>query len=67
MLKYFGILLEKGQLDHLQSSELARALLQRGRKHLLVKWLNENKVRTFRELQNHLANFLKAYMHGKPW
>ncbi|GBE77217.1 hypothetical protein SCP_0100890 [Sparassis crispa] len=42
VLQYFGILLEKGELNHLESLELARPVLQQGRKRLLEKWL-ENK------------------------
>jgi len=38
-------LLEKGELNHLESLELARPVLQQGRKQLLEKWLKENKVR----------------------
>ena len=49
ILQYFGILLEKGELNHLESVELARPVLQQGRKQLLEKWLKENKV-TFHEL-----------------
>jgi hypothetical protein len=35
ILQYFGILLEKGELNHLESLELARPVLQQGRKQLL--------------------------------
>jgi clathrin heavy chain len=45
ILQYFGILLEKGELNHLESVELARPVLQQGRKQLLEKWLKENKAR----------------------
>jgi clathrin heavy chain len=45
ILQYFGTLLEKGELNHLESVELARPVLQQGRKQLLEKWLKENKVR----------------------
>ena len=45
ILQYFGILLEKGELNQLESLELARPVLQQGRKQLLEKWLKENKVR----------------------
>lgn len=45
ILQYFGILLEKGELNHSESLELARPVLQQGRKQLLEKWLKENKVR----------------------
>lgn len=44
ILQYFGILLEKGELNHFESLELARPVLQQGRKQLLEKWLKENKV-----------------------
>jgi clathrin heavy chain len=37
-------LLEKGELNHFESLELARPVLQQGRKQLLEKWLKENKV-----------------------
>ena len=47
ILQYFGILLEKGELNHLESVELARPVLQQGRKQLLEKWLKENKVKIF--------------------
>jgi clathrin heavy chain len=35
------MLLEKGELNHLESLELARPVLQQGRKQLLEKWLKE--------------------------
>jgi clathrin heavy chain len=53
ILQYFGILLEKGELNHLESVELARPVLQQGRKQLLEKWLKENKV------TNHAQNYLQ--------
>lgn len=45
ILQYFGILLEKGELNHLESLELVHPVLQQGRKQLLEKWLKENMVR----------------------
>ena len=42
-MQYFGILLEKGELNHLESLELARLVLLQGRKQLLEKWLKEDK------------------------
>lgn len=45
ILQYFGILLEKGELNKIESIELARPVLQQGRKQLLEKWLTEDKVR----------------------
>jgi len=44
ILQYFGVLLEKGELNKFESLELARPVLQQGRKQLLEKWLKENKV-----------------------
>ena len=44
ILQYFGILLEKGELNKHESLELARPVLAQGRKQLLEKWLKENKV-----------------------
>ncbi|KAK7047530.1 Clathrin heavy chain [Paramarasmius palmivorus] len=50
ILQYFGILLEKGELNHLESLELARPVLQQGRKQLLEKWLKEQKLTCSEEL-----------------
>ncbi|KAK0446711.1 hypothetical protein EV421DRAFT_1790875 [Armillaria borealis] len=50
ILQYFGILLEKGELNHSESLELARPVLQQGRKQLLEKWLKENKLTCSEEL-----------------
>ncbi|KAF8159760.1 hypothetical protein B0H34DRAFT_858496 [Crassisporium funariophilum] len=50
ILRYFGILLEKGELNHQESLELARPVLQQGRKQLLEKWLKENKLTCSEEL-----------------
>jgi clathrin heavy chain len=44
ILQYFGILLERGALNKHESLELARPVLQQGKKQLLEKWLKENKV-----------------------
>uniref|UniRef100_K1P1M0 Clathrin heavy chain 1 n=1 Tax=Magallana gigas TaxID=29159 RepID=K1P1M0_MAGGI len=45
LLQYFGILLDKGQLNKYETLELCRPVLQQGRKQLLEKWLKEDKVR----------------------
>ncbi|KZT27788.1 clathrin heavy chain 1 [Neolentinus lepideus HHB14362 ss-1] len=50
ILQYFGILLEKGELNHLESVELARPVLSQGKKQLLEKWLKENKLTCSEEL-----------------
>ena len=50
ILQYFGILLERGTLNKFESLELAKPVLVQGRKHLLEKWLKENKVECSEEL-----------------
>ncbi|KAI8900004.1 hypothetical protein BC833DRAFT_583645 [Globomyces pollinis-pini] len=50
ILQYFGILLEKGELNKFESLELARPVLQQGRKNLLEKWLKEDKLECSEEL-----------------
>ncbi|KAK3591520.1 hypothetical protein CHS0354_031628 [Potamilus streckersoni] len=50
LLQYFGILLDKGQLNKYESIELCRPVLQQGRKQLLEKWLKEDKLECSEEL-----------------
>jgi len=50
LLQYFGVLLEKGKLNPTESLELARPVLQQGRKELLEKWLTEDKLGCSEEL-----------------
>ncbi|XP_060051255.1 clathrin heavy chain 2 isoform X3 [Erinaceus europaeus] len=50
LLLYFGILLDQGQLNKLESLELCRPVLQQGRKQLLEKWLKEDKLECSEEL-----------------
>ncbi|KAL7060518.1 hypothetical protein AAHC03_09135 [Spirometra sp. Aus1] len=50
LLVYFGILLDHGQLNKYESLELCRPVLQQGRKHLLEKWLKEDKLECSEEL-----------------
>jgi len=50
ILQYFGILLDKGSLNKFESIELVRPVLQQNRKHLLEKWLKENKLECSEEL-----------------
>ncbi|KIJ10299.1 hypothetical protein PAXINDRAFT_86272, partial [Paxillus involutus ATCC 200175] len=38
------------ELNHFESLELARPMLQQGRKQLLEKWLKENKLTWSKEL-----------------
>jgi hypothetical protein len=48
ILQYFGILLEKGELNAYETVQLAVPVLAQNRKQLLEKWLKENKVRRVR-------------------
>ena len=50
LLQYFGILLDKGQLNKFEALELCRPVLQQNRKPLLEKWLKENKLECSEEL-----------------
>ncbi|KAI9208250.1 uncharacterized protein BJ171DRAFT_490747 [Polychytrium aggregatum] len=50
ILAYFGVLLEKGELNKIESLELARPVLAQGRKQLLEKWLKEDKLECSEEL-----------------
>ncbi|MBE3041515.1 hypothetical protein IMZ48_02820, partial [Candidatus Bathyarchaeota archaeon] len=44
ILQYFGMLLDKGSLNKHETLELAQPVLAQSRKHLLEKWLKENKL-----------------------
>lgn len=50
VFQYFSVLLEKGKLNHLESVELAKPVLQQGRPQLLEKWLLEDKLEMSEEL-----------------
>ncbi|MCJ1309193.1 hypothetical protein MMC25_002850 [Agyrium rufum] len=50
ILQYFGLLLDKGSLNQAESLALVRPVLQQNRKHLLEKWLGENKLFCSEEL-----------------
>ncbi|EGX50827.1 hypothetical protein AOL_s00054g913 [Orbilia oligospora ATCC 24927] len=50
ILQYFGMLLDKGGLNKYESLELVRPVLAQNRKHLLEKWLKENKLECSEEL-----------------
>ncbi|KAF9986069.1 hypothetical protein BGZ65_008891 [Modicella reniformis] len=50
VLQYFGILLEKGELNKHESLELARPVLAQKRTQLLEKWLKEDKLECSEEL-----------------
>ena len=57
LLQYFGILLEKGQLNKYESLELTRPVLMQGKKNLLEKWLKEDKL----ECSEELGDIVKQY------
>ncbi|PSS27773.1 hypothetical protein M430DRAFT_62977 [Amorphotheca resinae ATCC 22711] len=50
ILQYFGMLLDKGSLNKHETLELVRPVLAQNRKHLLEKWLKENKLDCSEEL-----------------
>ncbi|KUJ22300.1 clathrin heavy chain, partial [Mollisia scopiformis] len=50
ILQYFGMLLDKGSLNKYETLELVRPVLAQNRKHLLEKWLKENKLDCSEEL-----------------
>ncbi|KAJ1548234.1 hypothetical protein HK096_008280 [Nowakowskiella sp. JEL0078] len=69
ILQYFGILLEKGDLNKIESLELARPVLLQGRKQLLEKWLKEDKLDCSEELgdivkQHDLTLALSVYLRA---
>ena len=50
ILQYFGMLLDTGTLNKYESLELVRPVLAQNRKHLLEKWLKEDKLECSEEL-----------------
>ncbi|KAF1987741.1 clathrin heavy chain 1 [Aulographum hederae CBS 113979] len=50
ILQYFGMLLDKGSLNKYETLELVRPVLAQNRKHLLEKWMKENKLECSEEL-----------------
>ncbi|ROI64768.1 Clathrin heavy chain 1 [Anabarilius grahami] len=56
LLQYFGVLLDRGQLNKLESVELCRPVLQQGRTQLLEKWLKGEKL----ECSEELGDLVKA-------
>jgi len=74
LLQYFSTLLEKGKLNKVETLELARPVLQQGRKQLLEKWLQEDKLGCSEELGDlvkpmdvrlALTIYYKAETHNK--
>ena len=50
ILTYFGMLLEKGKLNSMESLELAKPVIQQGKQQLLQKWISEDKLECTEEL-----------------
>lgn len=50
IMQYFGMLLDKGQLNRYESVALIKPVLQQNRKHLLDKWMAEGKLESSEEL-----------------
>ncbi|KAG9230443.1 hypothetical protein BJ875DRAFT_520160 [Amylocarpus encephaloides] len=50
ILQYFGMLLDKGSLNQPETLALVKPVLAQQRKHLLEKWLKENKLDCSEEL-----------------
>ncbi|KAH8693658.1 clathrin heavy chain [Talaromyces proteolyticus] len=50
ILQYFGMLLDRGSLNRYESLELVRPVLQQNRKHLLEKWMSEDKLEASEDL-----------------
>jgi len=50
LLQYFGVLLELGQLNKIESIELARMVISQGRAQYIEKWLQEDKLSCSEEL-----------------
>jgi len=54
ILTYFGMLLEKGKLNSMESLELAKPVIQQGKQQLLQKWIGEDKLECTEELGDHV-------------
>jgi len=70
ILQYFGMLLDKGTLNKYETLELVRPVLAQNRKHLLEKWLGENKLECSEELgdivrQHDLSLALTIYQRAQ--
>jgi clathrin heavy chain len=50
VLQYFSVLLEKGNLNRMETLELARPVIAQGRKDLIEKWIQEGKLDWSEEL-----------------
>eukprot|EP00184_Porphyridium_aerugineum_P006141 CAMPEP_0184699800 /NCGR_PEP_ID=MMETSP0313-20130426/5924_1 /TAXON_ID=2792 /ORGANISM="Porphyridium aerugineum, Strain SAG 1380-2" /LENGTH=1782 /DNA_ID=CAMNT_0027158925 /DNA_START=278 /DNA_END=5626 /DNA_ORIENTATION=+ len=74
LLVYFQALLQRGQLNEIESLELAYMVVQQGKSHLLEKWIREDKLFATEQLGDlvkqgnpvmGLAVYIKASAHAK--
>ena len=56
LLKYLGILIEKGRLNNCETLELGRQIMMPGRKQMLEKWLKQDKL----ECSEDLAHLIES-------
>lgn len=57
MLTYFSTLLEVGKLNRYEALEIARPLLQQGRKQILQTWIQQDKIECSDELGDLVREF----------
>lgn len=50
ILQYFGLLLDKGNLNHTETIELCQPVLAQNRKQLIDKWFNDGKLHCSEQL-----------------
>eukprot|EP00899_Mesostigma_viride_P014185 jgi/Mesvir1/22768/Mv14160-RA.1 len=70
LLQYFGTLLQKGKLNHFETLELSRLVVNQNKKSLLDNWLAEDKLECSEELGDLLRPVdadmaLKVYIKAK--
>lgn len=61
LLAYFQVLLSKGNLNALESIELAKLVIQGGKKHLLATWVKEGKLDASEPLGDLLVQGAQEY------
>eukprot|EP00771_Trimastix_marina_P000223 gnl/Trimastix_PCT/1231.p1 GENE.gnl/Trimastix_PCT/1231~~gnl/Trimastix_PCT/1231.p1 ORF type:complete len:1609 (+),score=828.08 gnl/Trimastix_PCT/1231:233-5059(+) len=70
LIQYLGLLLDRSQLNDLESIELVMAVLSQGRKDLVEKWVKDKKLTCSEELGNMVRTHdvklaLAVYFHGE--
>ena len=70
ILTYFGMLLEKGKLNAMESLELAKPVIQQGKQQLLQKWISEDKLECTEQLGDAVSMVdqnlaLSVYLRGQ--